>query len=59
MYPFLSYFCIWHLPRLLFNRLNMHAKVQILFLNGGEKWGKSEQKDEKKWFYLNVSSLEE
>lgn len=50
MYPFRFYFCIWHLPRLLFNRLNMHAKVQILFLNGGEKWGKSEQKDEKNGF---------
>ena len=33
MYPFRSYFCIWHLPRLSFNRVNMHAKVQILFGN--------------------------
>lgn len=31
MYPFRSYFCIWHLPRLQFNRLNMHAKVHFYF----------------------------
>ena len=33
MYPFRSYFYIWHLPRLSFNRVNMYAKVQILFWN--------------------------
>ena len=36
MYPFRSYFCIWHLPRLQFNRLNMHAKVGNLFLFDAE-----------------------
>lgn len=50
MYPFRSYFCIWHLPRLLFYRLNMHAKVQILFLNEDGKRKKVILKKEKNGF---------
>ena len=57
MYPFRSYFCIWHLPRLQFNRLNMHAKVHFLFWNEGRKRKKVIFK-KKKWFYLSGTADE-